>query len=309
MSANPEDINQDRLVSLKINGQTYFANPDETILEVSKRNSIEIPHLCYKEGMRPDGNCRVCMVEIEGERVLQPSCVRTVTDGMIINTSTVRVNHSQKLVLELLTSDVSEEVYTQDNELTTWANKLQIQTHRFPSNIQDKCDTSHPAITVNLSACIQCTRCVRACREEQVNDVIGYAHRGIKSEIVFDINDPMGESTCVGCGECVQACPTGALMPSKEVGLTIPDKKVESVCPYCGVGCLLTYNVKDNKILYTEGRDGPANLSRLCVKGRYGFDYINNEGRLTKPLIRKKGVSKDIDVSSFDLNNISDILE
>ena len=309
MSANPEDINQDRLVSLKINGQTYFANPDETILEVSKRNSIEIPHLCYKEDMRPDGNCRVCMVEIEGERVLQPSCVRTVTDGMIINTSTERVNHSQKLVLELLTSDVSEEVYTQDNELTTWANKLQIQTHRFPSNIQDKRDTSHPAITVNLSACIQCTRCVRACREEQVNDVIGYAHRGIKSEIVFDINDPMGESTCVGCGECVQACPTGALMPSKEVGLTIPDKKVESVCPYCGVGCLLTYNVKDNKILYTEGRDGPANLSRLCVKGRYGFDYINNEGRLTKPLIRKKGVSKDIDVSSFDLNNISDIFE
>ena len=124
-----------------------------------------------------------------------------------------------------------------------------------------------------------------------MNDVIGYAHRGNKSEIVFDINDPMGDSTCVGCGECVQACPTGALMPSKEVGLTSPDKKVESVCPYCGVGCLLTYSVKDNKILYTNGRDGPANLSRLCVKGRYGFDYINNDGRLTKPLIRKKGVS------------------
>ena len=162
MSTNPEDISQDRLVSLKINGQTYFANPDETILEASKRNGIEIPHLCYKEGMRPDGNCRVCMVEIEGERVLQPSCVRTVTDGMIVNTSSERVLHSQKLVLELLTADVSENIYNKDSELTSWANKLQIQTHRFPSNIQDKHDATHPAITVNLDACIQCTRCVRA---------------------------------------------------------------------------------------------------------------------------------------------------
>ena len=309
MSANPEDISREQLVSLKINGQTYFGNPNETILDVSKRNGIEIPHLCYKEGMRPDGNCRVCMVEIEGERVLQPSCVRTVVDGMIINTSSDRVKTSQKIVLELLTSDVSEEIYNNHSELADWAKKLNIQTHRFPSNIQNKHDTSHAAISVNLDACIQCTRCVRACREEQVNDVIGYANRGIKSEIVFDINDPMGESTCVGCGECVQACPTGALMPSKEVGLSIPDKKVESVCPYCGVGCLLTYNVKDNKILYTDGRDGPANLSRLCVKGRYGFDYINNEGRLTKPLIRKKGISKDLDVSKIDLNKISEIFE
>ena len=307
MNANPEDLNQ--LVSVKINGKTFFGNPEETILEISKKNNIEIPHLCFKEGMRPDGNCRVCMVEIEGERVLQPSCVRTITDGMIINTTSERVVHSQKLVLELLTADVSEYVYNKDSELTNWSQQLQIKTKRFPSNIQEKHDISHPAIAVNLDACIQCTRCVRACREEQVNDVIGYANRGSKSEIVFDSNDPMGESTCVGCGECVQACPTGALMPSKEQGLIIPDKKVDSVCPYCGVGCLLTYNVKDDKILYTDGRDGPSNLSRLCVKGRYGFDYIHNDGRLTKPLLRKPGVSKNIDVSSFDFNNISEIFE
>ena len=309
MSANPKDIEREQLVSVKINGKTFFGSLDDTILDVTKRNNISIPHLCFKEGMRPDGNCRVCMVEIEGERVLQPSCVRTLVDGMVINTNSDRVIHSQKLVLELLTSDVSEDIYNNESELTDWAKKLEIQTHRFPSQIQNKHDLSHPAISVNLDACIQCTRCLRACREEQVNDVIGYAHRGNKSEIVFDINDPMGDSTCVGCGECVQACPTGALMPSKEVGLSIPDKKVDSVCPYCGVGCLLTYNVKDNKILYTNGRDGPANLSRLCVKGRYGFDYINNDGRLTKPLIRKKGVSKDIDVSKFDFNNISEIFE
>ena len=309
MAAKPEDLNLDYNCSIKINGSEYPANTDETILDVSKRNGIEIPHLCFKEGMRPDGNCRVCVVEIEGERALQPSCIRKVTDGMIINTENSRVIHSQKVVIELLQSDVSSEQYDPNSELTHWADKLQVETVRFPSKVQNKHDFSHPAIAVNLDACIQCTRCVRACREEQVNDVIGYAKRGISSEIIFDLDDPMGTSTCVGCGECVQACPTGALMPSKEVGQVVPDKKVDSVCPYCGVGCLLTYNIKDDKILFAEGRDGPANMSRLCVKGRYGFNYVNSDQRLTVPLARKKGVSKDINPEEFDLNKIENYFE
>ena len=148
--------------------------------------------------MRPDGNCRVCVVEIEGERALQPSCIRKVTDGMIINTENNRVIHSQKVVIELLQSDVSSQQYDPNSELTHWADKLGVQTIRFPTKIQNKHDFSHPAISVNLDACIQCTRCVRACREEQVNDVIGYARRGISSEIIFDLDDPMGTSTCVG---------------------------------------------------------------------------------------------------------------
>ena len=150
-------------------------------------------------------------------------------------------------------------------------------------------------MAVHLDACIQCTRCVRACREEQVNDVIGYAFRGGHSKIVFDFDDPMGDSTCVACGECVQACPTGALMPARDVGKVVPDKQVDSVCPYCGVGCQLTYHVKDNTILFVQGKDGPANSSRLCVKGRYGFDYVQHPHRLTKPLIRKPGVPKHKD--------------
>ncbi len=309
MAAKPEDLNLDYNCSIKINGSEYPANTDETILDVSKRNGIEIPHLCFKEGMRPDGNCRVCVVEIEGERALQPSCIRKVTDGMIINTENSRVIHSQKVVIELLQSDVSSEQYDPNSELTHWADKLQVERVRFPSKVQNKHDFSHPAIAVNLDACIQCTRCVRACREEQVNDVIGYAKRGISSEIIFDLDDPMGTSTCVGCGECVQACPTGALMPSKEVGQVVPDKKVDSVCPYCGVGCLLTYNIKDDKILFAEGRDGPANMSRLCVKGRYGFNYVNSDQRLTVPLARKRGVSKDINPEEFDLNKIENYFE
>ncbi|MEZ5477381.1 MAG: molybdopterin-dependent oxidoreductase [Thiolinea sp.] len=149
---------------------------------------------------------------------------------------------------------------------------------------------------VNLDACIQCTRCLRACRDIQVNDVIGYAYRGSHSKIVFDADDPMGTSSCVGCGECVRACPTGALAPSNGAALVQPDRSVDSVCPYCGVGCLLTYQVKDEKIIAAVGRDGPANENRLCVKGRFGFDYIHHPERLTKPLIRRADVPKSADV-------------
>ena len=136
----------------------------------------------------------------------------------------------------------------------------------FEARHQPAQDVSHPAIAVNLDACIQCGRCVRACREEQVNDVIGYAFRGGHSKIVFDLDDPMGDSTCVACGECVQACPTGALMPARDVGKVVADTQVDSVCPYCGVGCQLTYHVKANTILFVQGKNGPANASRLCVK-------------------------------------------
>ena len=151
---------------------------------------------------------------------------------------------------------------------------------------------------VNLDSCIQCGLCVRACREVQVNDVIGMAYRNHDSKIVFDFDDPMGESTCVACGECVQACPTGALMPAvmldeNQTRVTYPDRKVDSLCPYCGVGCQVTYQVKDEKVIYAEGRDGPANHNRLCVKGRFGFDYIHHPNRLTKPLVRLPNVKKD----------------
>ena len=151
---------------------------------------------------------------------------------------------------------------------------------------------------VNLDACIQCGLCVRACREVQVNDVIGMAYRSHEAKIVFDFDDPMGESTCVACGECVQACPTGALMPSvmldeNQTRVTYADRKVDSLCPFCGVGCQVTYQVKDEKIIYAEGRDGPANHNRLCVKGRFGFDYIHHPHRLTKPLVRLPNAKKD----------------
>src|SRR6186713_2595556 len=281
-----------KMVTFTLNGRTITTPETQTILETADHLGIEVPRLCYMEGMRADGNCRTCMVEIKGERVLAASCCRYPKDGMEVTTNSARAIVSQKMSLELLLSDIPETSYTLNSELDLWAKKMEVGKPRFHSRQQPTEDLSHPAMAVHLDACIQCKRCVRACREEQVNDVIGYAFRAGSSKIVFDLDDPMGDSTCVACGECVQSCPTGALMPARDVGKVVADKQVNSVCPYCGVGCQLTYHVKDNTILHVQGLDGPANSSRLCVKGRYGFDYVQHKHRLRKPLIRKPGVPK-----------------
>ncbi|HEY5638167.1 MAG TPA: 2Fe-2S iron-sulfur cluster-binding protein, partial [Burkholderiales bacterium] len=179
-------------VEFKLNGRTVVGRPDEPILETARANGIDIPHLCYSPGLRPDGNCRACVVEIKGERALAPSCCRFPSAGMDVTTDSARALTSQKMVLELLLSDMGEKRHTPKNEVDAWAKKLGVGLPRFAARAQPKRDLSHPAIAVNLDACIQCTRCVRACREEQANDVIGYAGRGEHSRIMFDFDDPMG---------------------------------------------------------------------------------------------------------------------
>src|SRR5262245_5435963 len=276
----------------------------ETIFRAARRLGIELPHLCYlpKPGYRPDGNCRVCMVEIQGERVLAASCLRMPSPGMKVKTQTDRAKNARRMVAELLLADQPPQQVAHDPTSELWkiVTQLSINAGRFPRRNTPAPDRSHPAMAVNLDACIHCNLCVRACREVQVNDVIGMAGRGHTEKIVFDFDDPMGASTCVACGECVQACPTGALMPSTlvdaaNVRTQFPDRQVDSVCPYCGVGCQLTYHIKDDKLLYVSGRNGPANENRLCVKGRFGFDYVHHAHRLMQPLIRKEGVEKRAD--------------
>jgi formate dehydrogenase major subunit len=293
-----------RTITFQLDGRSVEAFEDESILDAAQRHGIAIPHLCHKDGYRADGNCRACVVEITGERTLAPSCCRNAIDGMEVLSQSPRAVKSQQMVLEMLLSDMPDQGYLWNDaqgasphgELSDWATRMNVQVRpalKALRRVQPAADLSHPAMAVNLDACIQCNRCVRACREEQVNDVIGYARRGSHSAIVFDLDDSMGASSCVACGECVQACPTGALAPKTRVGSQVIDKKVDSVCPFCGVGCLLTYNVKDNQIVSVDGRDGPANHSRLCVKGRFGFDYAHHPQRLTQPLIRKPGIAKD----------------
>ncbi len=289
-------------IQFELDGKQVEAINGETIWQVAKRQGREIPHLCYspEPDYRPDGNCRACMVEIEGERVLAASCKRTPSVGMKVKSASPRAISAQKMVMELLVADqpARETSHDPDSKFWHWAEKVEVTESRFPAAERWEGDASHPAMRVNLDACIQCGLCVRACREVQVNDVIGMAYRSHESKIVFDFDDPMGESTCVACGECVQACPTGALMPAvmldeNQTRVTYADKKVDSLCPFCGVGCQVTYQVKDDKVIYAEGRDGPANHNRLCVKGRFGFDYIHHPHRLTKPLVRLPNAKKD----------------
>ena len=294
-------MSEQKKISFTLDGKTVEVSEGTSIWEAARDKGTDIPHLCYRDesGYRADGNCRACMVEIEGERVLAASCQRSVSEGMVVHSQSNRATSARKAVMELLVADqpVRDDAHDPQSHLWHYADEQAVEASRFPSKSAPHPDSSHPAIAVNMDACIQCNLCVRACREVQVNDVIGLAGRGADAHIIFDFDDDMGASTCVGCGECVQACPTGALMPktvldeSQKLAIT-PDRQVDSVCPYCGVGCQLTFNVKDEKIVSVNGRQGPANQGRLCVKGRYGFDYIHNDQRLTQPLIRREDVPK-----------------
>ena len=292
------------MISFELDGTAVEAASGETLWQVAQRRGIAIPHLCYapQPGYRPDGNCRACMVEIAGERVLAPACLRRPTEGMKVSTQSDRAVFARRMVMELLVADQPPRAgaHDPDSEFWRWAERIDVTESRFPAARRWAPDTSHIAMSVNLDACIQCGLCVRACREVQVNDVIGMAYRNAAAKPVFDFDDPMGESTCVACGECVQACPTGALMPAAllddaQQRIHYADRSVDSLCPYCGVGCQVTYHVKQDRILHVDGRDGPANRRRLCVKGRFGYDYVTHPHRLTVPLIRREGVPKRAD--------------
>ena len=296
-------------ITFNLNGADVTVPEGYTIWEAANGRGLKIPHLCHKPepGYRSDGNCRACMVEVEGERTLVASCIRPVAEGMKVTTDSDRAKKSREMVMELLVADQPEVTHDQSSHFWDMAELNGVKESRFPQMEPTSVpllDSSHVAMNVNLDACIHCNLCVRACREVQVNDVIGMAGRGHEAKIVFDQDDPMGASSCVACGECVQACPTGALMPAtvldeNQAGDSKDfDREVETVCPYCGVGCQISLKIKDDKILYAEGIDGPANENRLCVKGRFGFDYIHHPHRLTKPLIRRddapaKGLNVD----------------
>ncbi|WP_292292815.1 2Fe-2S iron-sulfur cluster-binding protein, partial [Marivita sp.] len=298
-------------ITFRLDGREVEARRGETIWDVAHGRGLVIPHLCHKPapGYRADGNCRACMVEIEGERVLAASCIREPSEGMVVTTDSARATSARRMVVEMLLADQPERDASHDKSSHLWdmADANGVTESRLPTLEVERIpllDDSHVAMRVNLDACIQCGLCVRACREVQVNDVIGMAGRGHDAYPVFDFDDPMGESTCVACGECVQACPTGALMPAtvlddaQQGDSKDYDSEVESVCPFCGVGCQVSLKVKDNRVVYVEGINGPANEGRLCVKGRFGFDYIHHDHRLTKPLIRRanapaKGLNVD----------------
>ncbi len=292
---------ESRTVTLSIDGREVTARAGSTIWEAAKGAGIEIPVLCHDERYDPVGMCRMCVVDVGG-RVYAASCVRPAEDGMDVRTATPDLERNRAMLTRLLVADQPppeddpKEATTGDNELLALARRYGVQrSNGLPVGTGRGEDHSNPVIAIDHDACILCDRCVRACDDIQGNDVIGRSGKGYTSRIAFDLDDPMGESTCVTCGECVAACPTGAIVnkPIRDVPIR-PRSQLESVdtvCPYCGVGCALTYHVDQqrNAIAFADGREQPGSQKRLCVKGRYGWDYASSPQRLTVPLIRREG--------------------
>ena len=288
-----------RTVTLEIDGQSVTAVEGTTIYDAAKQVGVDIPVLCHNERYDPVGVCRMCVVDAGG-RAFVAACVRQCEDAMVVKTSTPQVERARAVLTELLISDQPprdedpKQTTTADNMLLSLADGFGVtrETTDLPRGSGRGTDSSNPVIDVNHDACILCDRCVRACDDIQGNDVIGRSGKGYATKIAFDLDDPMGASSCVTCGECVQACPTGALTNKAIRGVAIRPRDeldaVHSVCPYCGVGCALTYYVdrEIGAISFAEGRDQPGSQSRLCVKGRYGWDYSASPQRLTVPLIR-----------------------
>ncbi|MDA1162741.1 MAG: formate dehydrogenase subunit alpha [Planctomycetota bacterium] len=313
-------------IALSIDGQQLTVPMGTSIWEAARQSGIDIPVLCHSDRLDPVGVCRLCVVDV-GERVLGASCMRECQSGMSVDASSEKVQKHRRMLTELLLSEhpvpCARELSSGDCELealgrrygllpdalTTDASTVDTDragascvgpAERFSAssaNLTDHddrsgwrgLDISSPVIAVDHQACILCDRCVRACDDIQSNEVIGRSGKGFAAQIAFDLSNPMGNSTCVSCGECVSACPTGALVQRQITLPVIPSEEmnpVDSVCPYCGVGCAITFHTKDNRIVIAEGRDSPVNHGRLCVKGRYGWDYSMHPQRLTKPLIR-----------------------
>jgi len=311
-------MNEQQLV---LNGKTISFRSGQTILEVARENGVHIPTLCYLKDATPTGACRICLVEVEGARNLAAACATPASPNMVIRTESPKVMRARRLNIELLLASGNHNCLVQDMDLDSWTDfqlatmskeehqdlcpaygdcrlqelaiQYQVKGGRFkPTETSYPTENINPFIVRDFSRCILCGRCVQACNEVAVNRAISYGYRGSKSKIVATGDRAYHESDCVFCGQCVEVCPVGALVEKKSVGLARANecKKVRTTCPYCGVGCQMWLHVKAGKIVkVTAVEDAAPNRGRLCVKGRFGYDFIYSEERLKTPLIREKG--------------------
>jgi len=309
---------------IRINGNDFAFTPEETILDVARRNDIDIPTLCYLKRALPTGVCRICVVEVDDQPNLLPACATPAAPGMVVQTESRRVVEARRMILRLMlasgnhncairgTDDkdwtrfqLDVQQYDQHDELCpVWGDcRLQDLAYRYQVSPErfDETPPPYPMETVNpfivrdFSRCIKCGRCVQACNDVQVNNAIEFGYGGPETKIVTKgVNGDLAlkDSNCVFCGECIQACPVGALVEKDARYHVRPweTTAVRTTCTYCGVGCQLYLHVKDGKIVKASGAEDTApNDGSLCVKGRFGFDFIHSEKRLKTPLIRENG--------------------
>ncbi len=302
-----------------LNGGDVGFEPGQTILEAAVSHGVKIPTLCHLKGTTPTGACRICVVEVERARTLLPACSTPVSPGMIVKTDSPRVIAARRAILQLMMASgnhncaamgVSSQEWTRfqidvqshdgtgelcpvwgDCKLQELAFEYQVQTDRFPpTGAVYPVEDVNPMIVRDFSRCILCGRCVQACNEVQVNRAISFGYRGSQSKVVAAGDRALADSDCVFCGECIQACPVGALVEKKSRYIWRPweVEKVRTTCPYCGVGCQQWLHVKDGRIVKVTGvEEAEPNRGRLCVKGRFGFDFIYSGDRLKTPLIRE----------------------
>lgn len=308
-----------------LNGKQVGFVAGQTILDVAQAQGIEIPTLCYLKGTTPTGACRMCLVEVEGARTLMAACATPVTSGMVVHTESPKVIEARRINIELLLASGNHNCLAQDMDPESWATfqlrgmkdknrqglcpaygdcrlqdlaiKYQVRTGRYePEESSYKTEDLNPFILRDFSRCIHCGRCVQACNEIVVNMAISNGYRGSESKIVTTGDRPLHESDCVFCGQCLEVCPVGALIEKKALGLGLASdlQKVRTTCLYCGVGCQMWLHVRDGRICkVTAVEEGAPNEGRLCVKGRFGYDFIYSEERLKKPLIRDKNGFKE----------------
>ena len=285
-------------IRLSINGHEVEAKSGSTVLEAALSAGIYIPTLCYDPDLKPYGGCRLCVVEIEGMRGLVSSCTTPATKGMIVHTETPKVNKARRITMELIIVNHHGDCLTcaknQDCELLKISRYLGMEQEHIDrlrrSTQVLPVDRSHPAFIRDPNKCILCGKCVRACHEIAVVGAIDIAFRGYSAKVATFGDKPIIESICKSCGECVARCPTGALVPKWEKP---PAKEVQTICPYCGVGCSIYLGVRDNNVVSVRGDpEGLANHGSLCVKGRWGYDFLSHPERLTTPLIRIPGIPR-----------------
>ena len=283
-------------IKITIDGMSVEARDGARLLDVARQNGVRIPTLCYHRDLSPTGNCRMCVVEVQGARFLQAACVTTIWDGMVVTTNSPRVMRNRKLTLEMMLANHPRDCLICDSsgscELQDLAYEYQVEVPAWGSKgTRFQVDSDpNPFVRVDFNKCILCRRCVQACAEVQGRFVLGVANRGFNEMIVAGAGTSMLEARCESCGQCAAYCPTGALSDKMVYGLGRAHQiqKVITTCAYCGVGCQFDLNIKDGRVIgVTSNPAAPVNGMALCVKGRYGYDYIHHPERLTKPRVRR----------------------